>query len=130
MTSIVNEPLLPGVFGPEFGDLKPQGYPESVYQYYAQTFRATASRLDSVEFYIDPTRGPDATEFRLLVTTVVFDTNGFHPGTVIFESPLLALSLDADSLHEIVKVDTGHLALSTPFNHKMIELGVHYGDFY
>jgi hypothetical protein len=90
-----------GAFSP-FGDT---GSPK----YVGQIFRAAGSRLDSVEVLVNPYGGPDATEYRLLVTTVTFSANGFHPGTVLFESPLVVQPVGSD---RHATIPTGSLALT------------------
>ena len=80
--------------------------------YYAQTFKAAGYQLDSVEILIDGLSGPDATEFKVLITTATFNANGFHPGTVLFESGPITEAFDADDVLNQVKVDTSNVALT------------------
>jgi hypothetical protein len=81
--------------------------------YYAQTFRAAGSALDSVEFLIDTgTTAADASEFRLLITTVSVAGGQFDPGIVLFESALLVDPADAEVSYTLVKVDTSKVALT------------------
>jgi Ca2+-binding RTX toxin-like protein len=85
---------------------------EGAVEYFAQTFRAAGSALNSVEFLIDTGVPGDATEFRLLITTVSVGGGQFDPGTVLFESSLLVDPADAGDSYALVKVDTSKLALT------------------
>jgi Ca2+-binding RTX toxin-like protein len=77
--------------------------------YTAQTFRAAGAQLDSLIFFMDGQTGA-ALAYRVLVTTVAFDGDEFHPGEVLFESGTLLESV-AGGQHKVT-IDTGKLALN------------------
>jgi Ca2+-binding RTX toxin-like protein len=77
--------------------------------YTAQTFRAAGAQLNSIAFFMDGHTGTTLA-YRVLVTTVVFDGNGFHPREVVFESGT-RLEPVAGGMHQVT-VDTGNLALN------------------
>lgn len=79
-------------------------------QYVGQTFIAQGSRLNSVEFRIDTTEGPDATEYRLQITTVP-PFGAQQSPTILFESGTLVEPFDADHSFHLVNVDTARVAL-------------------
>lgn len=86
------------------------GSTEKDRQYVGQTFTAVGSRLNSVEFRIDTTAGPDATEYRLQITTVPPIGEQQSP-TILFDSGTLIEPFDADHSFHLVKVDTARVAL-------------------
>jgi hypothetical protein len=77
--------------------------------YVAQTFRAAGTQLNSVAFFMDGQSGATLT-YRVLVTTVAFDGDEFHPGEVLFESGIL-LEPVAGGMHKVT-IDTGKLTLN------------------
>jgi Ca2+-binding RTX toxin-like protein len=76
--------------------------------YVGQTFVAAGTNLESLSFFLDG-QNADALHYRVLVTTVVATSNGFHPGKVLFESGKLSEPL-APASHKVT-VDTGGIAL-------------------
>jgi Ca2+-binding RTX toxin-like protein len=81
-------------------------------EYFGQTFVAEGSRLNSISFKIDSTTGPDATEFKFLLVTTAPTANGFHPGSVLFESSVLVQPTDGDNAYQIVTIDLGSLPVT------------------
>jgi hypothetical protein len=77
--------------------------------YYGQVFTAAGSRLNSVEFKIDP----NSTGRHRLHAPGGHLHRGrerqLPPGTVLFESPLQFLAGDEDNAYETVRIDTGTL---------------------
>ena len=86
------------------------GYVETLDEIYGgQTFVAAASRLDSIDFFMDGTSGTPL-GYRVLVTTASFTNDGFHPGKVLFESGTLFEPI-VGGLHKIT-INTAHLSLT------------------
>jgi Ca2+-binding RTX toxin-like protein len=81
-------------------------------EFTGQTFVAADDFLNFVTFYIGNHGSQSMVlDYRLLVTTVASDANGFHPGTVLFESaPIRAPQTPAGPLQEVT-VNTGNLQL-------------------
>jgi Ca2+-binding RTX toxin-like protein len=82
------------------------------FEYAGQTFTAASDFLDSLEFYIGNFSGHSQTlTYRVVVTTVVSDANGFHPGSVLFESTSQTAPSATGPGMLPVPIDTGHLQL-------------------
>ena len=88
----------------DFGDTKTE--------YFAQTFRAAGSaaetRSESGNRRRDRARRDG---IPLARHDTCLDEVGFHPGTVLFESPLLVEPFNSDHTVHPVVVNTSHLAL-------------------
>ncbi len=80
--------------------------------FYGQTFVATSSRLTTVEFAIDASTVGIATTFSVMVATVRYDSLGFHPNAVIYESPLIREVADTDSVWSLISVNTNGIVLN------------------
>lgn len=104
---VVENPIVPGASGATccLGEVWPNRA-----NYWAQSFVAPADVIESLNFEMFPSLGPDGADFKVLLTETIRDSTGIRPTNVLFESDLITASWNGGSSVPI-DVDFGALSI-------------------